>query len=207
MQTDADREATGVGASLRPPGMSSAPAAAKHAISRLSVRRMLIDLSSRRWISECEMCHVGQLTAATFATWRRATARGPDRAAMPRTQYTLGKLVGYVVSTKMDKTVRRALAPAVRLRARATSIGARWPTCLAPSRVQVVVQMPYVWMHPKYNHPVRRRTRLFAHDEYELCNDGDLACTALTLPRATTCSQLPDGGAGQTTDVAPAEQI
>ena len=51
MQTEAAREAKGEGASLRPPGATSALAAATHASSRLSVRRMPLMASSRRWIS------------------------------------------------------------------------------------------------------------------------------------------------------------
>ena len=39
--------------------------------------------------------------------------------------------------------------------------------------VQVVVQIPWVWRHPKYQRLMTRRTRLFAHDEYQLCGVGD----------------------------------
>ena len=52
------------------------------------------------------------------------------------------------------------------------------------------MQLPYIWTHPKYNHPVRRRTRLFAHDEYELCDDGDLARAAAAPPHAAAAALL-----------------
>merc|ERR1711920_491811 len=73
---------------------------------------------------------------------RGARTRSCEDDIMCRIEYQLGKLVGHVVSNKMQKTV--------------------------------VVQIPYFWRHPKYTTFIRRRTRLFAHDEYELCNVGDV---------------------------------
>ena len=57
-------------------------------------------------------------------------------------KYQLGKLIGYVVSTKMNKSV--------------------------------TVNVPWLYKHPKYERIIRRHTKLMAHDEYELCAEGDM---------------------------------
>jgi len=62
--------------------------------------------------------------------------------AAPAIRYQLGKLVGYVVSTKMNKSI--------------------------------TVNIPWLYKHPKYERVVTRRTKVMAHDEYELCSEGDM---------------------------------
>mmetsp|Transcript_43832 Transcript_43832/g.95816 ORF Transcript_43832/g.95816 Transcript_43832/m.95816 type:complete len:104 (-) Transcript_43832:530-841(-) len=56
--------------------------------------------------------------------------------------YPLGKMVGHVVSARMDKTVK--------------------------------VHIPYKYRDPKTMVYLRRRTKIFVHDEYSLCSPGDL---------------------------------
>lgn len=42
---------------------------------------------------------------------------------------------------------------------------------------QVVVHIPWYWRHPKYGRILLKRTKLFAHDEFDLCSVGDLVRT------------------------------
>jgi len=77
---------------------------------------------------------------------------------MTRIEYQLGKLVGHVVSNKMQKTV--------------------------------VVQIPYFWRHPKYATFVRRRTKLFAHDEFEKCSIGDVVRLKQSRPLSKNKSHM-----------------
>ena len=39
---------------------------------------------------------------------------------------------------------------------------------------QITVNIPWLYKHPKYERVVPRRTKLMAHDEYELCSVGDM---------------------------------
>ena len=75
-----------------------------------------------------------------------------------RVSYELGRLVGRVVGTKMQKTVK--------------------------------VSIPYFWRHPKYSQFIRRRTRLFAHDEYELCSVGDVVRLKQSRPLSKNKSHV-----------------
>ena len=56
----------------------------------------------------------------------------------------------------------------------------------------ITVNIPYFWMHPKYNVPVRRKTRLMAHDEYELCADGDMVRLRTSRPLSKFKSHIVD---------------
>jgi small subunit ribosomal protein S17 len=80
-------------------------------------------------------------------------------------RYPLGKLIGYVKSTKMDKSI--------------------------------TVNIPYFWFHPKYNIPVRRRTRLMAHDEYEMCAEGDMVRLRQSRPLSKHKSHVVDAILGR----------
>ena len=57
-------------------------------------------------------------------------------------RWKFGKLVGFVRSTKMNKSI--------------------------------TVDVPWFYQIPKYGVIVEKRMRLMAHDEYELCSQGDL---------------------------------
>ena len=48
------------------------------------------------------------------------------------------------------------------------------PTRCAHRALQVVVALPFVLRHEKYDRLVKKRTKLKAHDEYELCKEGDI---------------------------------
>ena len=115
--------------------------------------------------------------------------------AAPAIRYQLGKLVGYVVSTKMNKSV--SLSPAT---ARAETDG----DAHAPRSAvwQITVNIPWLYKHPKYERVVTRRTKVMAHDEYELCSEGDMvrASTHPPPPSARGVGSpphvpLPDAGA------------
>ena len=69
----------------------------------------------------------------------RAGTMPSPRAAI---RWKFGKLVGFVRSTKMNKSI--------------------------------TVDVPWFYQIPKYGVIVEKRMRLMAHDEYELCSQGDL---------------------------------
>ena len=46
----------------------------------------------------------------------------------------------------------------------------------------VLVHLPYYYQHPKYPITVKRRTKLFAHDEFDLCRVGDRVRLAQSRP-------------------------
>ncbi|EOD06737.1 hypothetical protein EMIHUDRAFT_359397 [Emiliania huxleyi CCMP1516] len=49
-------------------------------------------------------------------------------------------------------------------------------------RRHVVVNIPWYWRHPKYQRIVLKRTRLFAHDEFDLCSVGDMVRLQMVRP-------------------------
>ena len=109
----------------------------------------------------------------------------------PAIRYPLGKLCGFVVSTKMEKTVCRRASRAPRGPAVAAA-----PSAAAPMRArahlfacwQVVVKIPYLLWNFKMQTQVKRNTKIWAHDEYELANEGDVVrCDAATCVLRAGC--------------------
>ena len=97
--------------------------------------------------------------------------------AAPAIRYQLGKLVGYVVSTKMNKSVR--LSPSTASAGRTATL-----TCYLRSPLwQITVNIPWLYKHPKYERVVTRRTKVMAHDEYELCSEGDMVRASIQPAR------------------------
>ena len=108
--------------------------------------------------------------------------RGPK----PVVRYPLGKLCGFVVSTKMPKTVRLSPRPVPCI---------AWLTPRGSHAAQVVVQIPYQLWDFKHQVQVRRNTKLWAHDEYELANEGDVVRCCPTSARAARKAQCVTGRA------------
>lgn len=57
------------------------------------------------------------------------------------------------------------------------------------SRAQAVVQVPRLFRDPKVDKDVRRRTKMWAHDEFNLCALGDIVRTKSARP---SCSVARD---------------
>jgi hypothetical protein len=53
------------------------------------------------------------------------------------------------------------------------------------SRAQAVVQVPRLFRDPKVGKDVRRRTKMWAHDEFNLCALGDIVRTKSARPGCT----------------------
>jgi len=83
-------------------------------------------------------------------------------AAMPSPRasirYKFGKLIGFVRSTKMNKSI--------------------------------TVDVPWYYQLPKHGFVVEKRMRIMAHDEYELCEQGDLVQLRMSRPLSKNKSHI-----------------
>ena len=79
-------------------------------------------------------------------------------------RYKFGKLIGFVRSTKMNKSVRSPEAGLTALRQCKRVL----------LRSQITVDVPWYYQLPKHGFIVEKKMRIMAHDEYELCKQGDL---------------------------------
>ena len=92
----------------------------------------------------------------------------PQAGNLPKIRYVLGKMVGRVTSVVHDKTVR-VCSLLVAQHKRAHMGGGATLSCS-----QAVVQVPRFHRDPKIGKDVSRRTKLWAHDEFNLCSLGDI---------------------------------
>jgi ribosomal protein S17 len=105
----------------------------------------------------------------------------PHNPRLPRVRYILGELVGHVTSTAQIKTVRpnlrrtpgrRAPSPAAARRSRPPPLGDRGRVRVRV-RPQAIVRIPRWHKVNKLDIDVRRNSKIWAHDEFELCAVGD----------------------------------
>mmetsp|Transcript_18173 Transcript_18173/g.37011 ORF Transcript_18173/g.37011 Transcript_18173/m.37011 type:complete len:104 (-) Transcript_18173:285-596(-) len=76
----------------------------------------------------------------------------------PSLRYKFGKLIGFVRSTKMNKSI--------------------------------TVDIPWYYRLPKHGHVVEKKMRIMAHDEYELCEQGDLVQLRMSRPLSKNKSHV-----------------
>lgn len=61
-------------------------------------------------------------------------------------------------------------------------------------RTQAVVRIPRWFRHPKTDKDIKRRSKHWAHDEFELCNIGDVVrieeCRALSKRKAHVVAEI-----------------
>ena len=111
---------------------------------------------------------------------------------LPAVRYTVGKLVGKVTSTANHKTVRRCARVRVDARARRL-VSSRERSC-ALRRAQAVVQVSRLFRHPLVDKDVKRRTKFWAHDEFDMCSVGDMvrleACRPLSKKKAHIVAEI-----------------
>ena len=111
---------------------------------------------------------------------------------LPRVRYILGELVGHVTSIAQIKTVsghnklwrrRRNISFSLLLTTRA----ALFSLCFL-SRAQAIVRIPRWHRNTKLDFDTRRNSKIWAHDEYDLCSVGDKVriepCRALSKRKA-----------------------
>lgn len=103
----------------------------------------------------------------------------------PAIRYPLGKLTGFVVSTKMAKTVRISNSSVQSSLAGQSTF--KLLPCIA---AQVIVQIPYLVWNFKQKLLMKSNSRIWAHDEYELAKDGDVVRLFMPQPG---CNASPQG--------------
>ena len=138
--------------------------------------------STRRWRT---LSYPGERVAAQCAVAGARSAlparrafRGigmPGGTKLPRTRYILGELVGHVTSIAQIKTVKQDQTQEMKSAVvGAATLTRRLATASACARAQAIVRVPRWHRDTKLDYDSRRNSKMWAHDEYDMCSVGDL---------------------------------